>query len=464
MSRAGSRRGVALGLAVGLAVPGCGDLVDEVRGRLGLDVMPASELTGPAYLAFDLPLGVSVAVDGKDLGVNPAEPIELPPGEHEVTASHSCKRNASAKFVVVAGETTTVTIEAFTLLAATDLHLAISSLNGEPIAPTLKIGRFHDQASVGESEHAIPADGWVKLLACSQRIIVTSGNPAIGGYWEDIRMVGPKTLGRKIVLAPGPDMVRLEGGPFTTGMRTETLDEIEAFEKRTDLDEDEMTWSAVPQRKVEIEPFEIDRHPVTAAQFEACWNSGACRDERLEGFSGSGEERHCAASISYDRASRDWTRIAMVGRTSYPLNCVARWEAEKYCASVGKRLPSTDEWEYAARSGDESWDCAPRVADADCSGRYVHGGYGSDLWQGRDPAVCKIVADTTEQGVCDFGHFNEWVANEAARPGIPECRKHDGPTRGGGYAAWNREECAPVYHREWDVAFRCARSVSGSAN
>ena len=153
----------------------------------------------------------------------------------------------------------------------------------------------------------------------------------------------------------------------------------------------------------------------------------------------------------------------MVGRTSYPLNCVARWEAEKYCASVGKRLPSSDEWEYAARSGYEHWDCAPGVAVGDCAARFAHGGYGSDAWRLRDPAVCKIVGDTTEQGVCDFGHFNEWVADEAARPGIRECRQHHGPTRGSGGAAWDVESCAPIYRREWDVAFRCARSASVNA-
>lgn len=459
MSRAGSRRRVALIIASAVAVPACGDLVDEVRGRLGLDAMPASEPTGPAYLAFDLPLGVSVAVDGKDLGVNPAEPIELPPGEHEVTASHSCKRSASAKFVVVAGETTTVTLEAFTLLAATDLHLAISSLNLEPISPTLKLGRFHDQASVGESEHAIPEDGWVKLLACSQRIIVTSGNPAIGGYWEDIQMVEPKSLGRKIVLAPGPDMVRLEGGPFTMGMRKETLDEIEAFNKRTDTDEDEGTWTPVPQREVVVQPFEIDRHPVTAAQFEACWNDGACKEDAFS-LGISGDELKYCASLALVRLEHGWaeeSRVPAPGRAEFPVNCVNYKEAEKYCKWVGKRFPTSDEWEYAARSGQDDLDCAPGKDDIECSVR--HGGYGTDVWSGRDPAVCKIATDTTAQGVCDFMHLDEWVVNPPLRLGHYECRSHDRPVRGNGHAAWNPEFCEEADRRDFTVAFRCARGV-----
>lgn len=463
MSQAGSRRRAALIIAIAVAAPACGDLVDEVRGRLGLDAMPASEPPpGPAYLAFDLPLGVSVVVDGKDLGVNPAEPIELPPGEHEVTVSHSCKRNASAKFVVVAGETTTVTLDAFTLLAATDLHLAISSLNGEPLAPTLKIGRFHDQASVGESEHAIPEDGWVKLLACSQRVIVTSGNPALGGYWEDIPMVEPKTLGRKIVLAPGPDMVRLPGGPFTMGMRTQTLEDIEAFNKRTDTDEDEGTWSPVPQREVVVQPFEIDRHPVTAAQFEACWNDGACKEE--EYYLGlSDEEREWCAAITKVRSEprrSGWTRAPRPGRADFPVNCVSYTEAAKYCKWVGKRFPMSDEWEYAARSGQDDRDCAPGKREFECS--VSHGGYGTDVWSGRDPAVCKIATDTTAQGVCDLMHFDEWVTNPPFRVGHYECRTYERPVRGNGYAAWYPELCEEADERDIMITFRCARDVGQS--
>jgi formylglycine-generating enzyme required for sulfatase activity len=449
-------------LATAVALPACVELVDEMRGRLGLDEMPPpKEPIAPAYLAFDLPLGMSVAVDGKDLGVNPAEPIELPPGEHEVAASHSCERHASAKFVVVADETTTVTIEAFTLLAVTDLHLAISSLHGEPLAPKLKIGRFHDQKSVGESEHAIPADGWVKLLACSQRIIVTSGNPAVGGYWEDIPMVGPKTLGRKIVLAPGPDMVRLPGGPFTMGMRTQTLEDIEAFNRRTDTDEDDGTWSPVPQREVVLQPFEIDRHPVTAAQFEACWNDGACKQQ--EYYLGMSEdESHCAAITRVPDEPRrpGWTRAPRPGRADFPVNCVSYTEAAKYCNWVGKRFPTSDEWEYAARSGQGDRDCAPGKYESACS--VSHGGYGTDVWSARNPAVCKIPADTTAQGVCDFMHFDEWVVNPPLRAGHNECRTYDRPVRGSGYAAWDPGGCAEADKRDIMVTFRCARDLGVS--
>lgn len=37
--------------------------------------------------------------------------------------------------------------------------------------------------------------------------------------------------------------------------------------------------------------------------------------------------------------------------TSHPVNCVDQDQAARYCESLGKRLPSHEEWEYAARGG-----------------------------------------------------------------------------------------------------------------
>ena len=73
--------------------------------------------------------------------------------------------------------------------------------------------------------------------------------------------------------------------------------------------------------------FEIDVLEVTVAEFEACVQGGKCTEPvRAEG--------KC-----------NWGRP---DRRDHPVNCVDQAQAEAYCASLGKRLPSETEWEMAA--------------------------------------------------------------------------------------------------------------------
>lgn len=40
------------------------------------------------------------------------------------------------------------------------------------------------------------------------------------------------------------------------------------------------------------------------------------------------------------------------GPDNFPAHCVAQVDAQKYCTAVGRRLPTGDEWEFAARGAD----------------------------------------------------------------------------------------------------------------
>jgi len=86
---------------------------------------------------------------------------------------------------------------------------------------------------------------------------------------------------------------------------------------------------ARPAHAVTVGAFEIDVTEVTARDYEACVMARRCVPPN------GALSPHC-----------NWGHA---DRAEHPINCI-RWEqAQAYCEFVGKRLPTEDEWEYAAR-------------------------------------------------------------------------------------------------------------------
>lgn len=108
------------------------------------------------------------------------------------------------------------------------------------------------------------------------------------------------------------------------------------------------TWRGEP-----IAAFAIDRFEVTTAQYVACVAAGACAsrtseqgfEEVVEGEVG-GEQRGVESKSTECNASRG-------DRADHPINCVDVHDAETYCAWVGKRLPTTQQWRWTATGGAE---------------------------------------------------------------------------------------------------------------
>ncbi|WP_437538919.1 SUMF1/EgtB/PvdO family nonheme iron enzyme [Sorangium sp. So ce726] len=79
----------------------------------------------------------------------------------------------------------------------------------------------------------------------------------------------------------------------------------------------------------------VDRTEVTAESFAACVKAGKCTDTFAD----------CAKEAS---------TYGVAGKEKLPMVCVDFSQAQAYCAAQGKRLPRDDEWEWAARGGEEA--------------------------------------------------------------------------------------------------------------
>jgi len=221
-----------------------------------------------------------------------------------------------------------------------------------------------------------------------------------------------------------PGMAEIEGGSFIMGAEDNLDDER-------------------PAHEVSLAPYCLDVDLVTVAVYAGCRGCRAPDRGRLCNAPGTGKDDH-------------------------PQNCISWDDATAYCAAVGKRLPTEEEWEHAVRDPFEPpawpWGPEPPSSDTACWNR----------WSAPTLGTCPVDASPVRRnGLRDMaGNVWEWVADwygpygRAPAQVPPAYSLTSGRVLRGG--AWSSVSASNLRvtarsfawpdNRDDHLGFRCARS------
>jgi formylglycine-generating enzyme required for sulfatase activity len=141
----------------------------------------------------------------------------------------------------------------------------------------------------------------------------------------------------------------------------------------------------------------LDRTEVTVEAYASCAEVGACKAEDLQ----------CGSAATWRKK----------GHGAHPVNCVTWDEADTFCREHGKRLPTEEEWEWAARGGHRGltfpW------GEAAPGDRVCWDGEGNSKGTGERKGTCPVGSNPRSKsadGIQDLaGNVREWTSTPHER-------------------------------------------------
>lgn len=342
----------------------------------------------------------SIAIDGNAAGPGKQGPFKV--GTHTVRAEAQGYKPAEAKFSVDSGGTTPARLALeplpARLLISVNVSASCSAGDASVRAGPDSVARL--EAAAGKVRVTCRAEGYDDAIADTE---------ALPGKAQALKLALKRAEVRRSAAGAGPDglvsFIAIPGGSFQFQGRTRTA----------------------------VAAFRMGATDVTVEAFKACVDAGACTVP--------------APGCNLDN-----------GRLDHPVNCVTYHQAEKFCAWIGARLPTDEEWEYVAAGGSENrtypWGNEPPGA------RACWDGEGNDLGKGNRSGTCSVGAfpsGDSKWGVHDLsGNVLQWTSSNftSALKSI----------RGGSYLDGKSDDLTARFQngREPDknfgyVGFRCAR-------
>ncbi len=290
--------------------------------------------------------------------------------------------------------------------------------------------------------------------SCAAGMHFEAGRGCVPNVVQPPARTAPATASQPPSGGAAGQMVRISAGTFWMGS--------------DDGDSDEK-----PVHAVQVASFEMDVTEVTVASYAKCVNAGGCQPAPTTvdwpGISDR-DRRIFSEACNGNRGDRQ----------NHPVNCVTWYQADTYCRWAGKRLPTEEEWEYAARGTDGRrypWGNeapGPRLLNAcgsECvawareRGRNWTAMYEADDGWPTTAPVGSYPSGDSPFGLHDMaGNVWEWTASGYSEDYSKYRAKDRFVCRGGGWYSVDPSFvraalriCDAPTVRSSDLGFRCAR-------